>query len=389
MNYSDFSSERCKGCGLCQNICPVNCIVLKYDEEGFLNPVRDISRCIYCGRCMNECIINCNQLVHSGDYNLYCAQSKDTENLRTSSSGGLFGELATLIIEGYKGVVYGAVYENVYRVRHARAENMRETLPMHYSKYVQSDTSGIYKEVKKDLETDRTVLFTGTPCQIYALKSFLGREYKRLFCMDVLCYGVMSTNVLRDYIRYVLPSEENIEGIDICFRSKINEVPSFVVSRNEKILHQESFYDTKKGIGKGFGGNFVNRRSCTDCEFQGNKRYSDITVGDYVKQNVKNDYSNSLVMINTEKGKLLFEKLNIKKQALTEEEKIFTLQRVSRKTPFNKKRALFFNIYREQGINNYSVSLWNSKEPTKFIKVCSRIYTRLLKIKNRNDNASV
>ena len=372
--------EKCKGCGLCQNICPINCITLTYNAEGFLDPIKDLSQCIQCGLCSNRCIAEKIKVAPSADSTLYCAQSLDSENISNCTSGGIFGELAKVVIEKYSGVVYGAVYENAFRVKHTRAETIQETLPMHYSKYVQSDTSGVYQSVKKDILNSRTVLFTGTPCQVTALRSFLGKEYENLLCMDVLCHGVMSTNVLRDYIRYVLPSEQDLDNLDVCFRSK--KIPqnnaSFVISRDSKILYYESFYGTKEGIGRAFGGQFANREVCTSCAFRELGRYSDITVGDYVKENVPNTLSHSLVLVNTEKGNRFFEQMSVEKRLLADDERTFSLERVKRKVPQNKLRKRFFKMYTEQGINETTTDLWKSKDPPLWRRICL-IFYKLLK----------
>lgn len=289
----------------------------------------------------------------------------------------MFGELAKVIIEIYHGVVYGAVYENTYQVRHVRAETLKDTVSMHYSKYVQSDTSEIYKSVKRDLIDERTVLFTGTPCQIVALKSFLAKDYEKLYCMDVLCFGVMSTSVLRDYIRFVLPAKEKMEGIDVFFRAKMgpDSQPSFVISRNGVVLHKEGFHGSKKGIGRGFGGGFTIRKSCFNCEFQSYSRYSDISVGDYVKQNVENDFSNSLLLINTDKGKELLSKLDISKQLLSCDEKEFSGKRVSKKTPINRQQVVFFRKYVKEGISENTVGIWGKKTFNGWEKLVCILYT--------------
>lgn len=368
------SPEMCKGCGLCQNICPIGCITLEYNVEGFLNPVRNMELCTRCGLCSDWCITQRNSLQSSCDSAVYCTQSCDEENLSNCTSGGFFGELARIIIEKKAGVVYGAVYDDTYHVKHARAETILETLPMHYSKYVQSDTSQVYKEVKKDLKDRRIVLFTGTPCQIVALKCFLNREYENLLCMDVLCHGVMSTTVLRDYIRYILPSEEGLEHIEVCFRSK--KIPhsksSFVLSKDGQILHHEPFHDSKEGIGRAFGGMIVNRVSCTNCEFRVLGRYSDITAGDYVEENVYNDFTHSLILVNTEKGQEFFDQLPIKKQLLTGGEREFSLKRVQRKVIQNKQRNHFFKLYTQKGINETITALWRRRSPSVWRRICAR-----------------
>lgn len=368
-------TEKCKGCGLCQNICPTNCISLDYDKEGFIVPIKDMDKCIRCNLCNKTCIVNRNDILPSDNSIFYCAQSLDIEDVENCTSGGIFGELARTIIEKFNGIVYGAIFDNNFCVKHDRSESVKDILPMHYSKYVQSNTADIYKKVKEDLCVNRNVLFTGTPCQIVALKNYLGEDYKNLICMDVLCFGVMSTSVLHDYIRYVIPKEENIENLEVCFRSKkiSKTAPSFVLSKDSNIIYNEPFYGNQKGIGRGFGGAFINRVSCTECEFKQIGRFSDITVGDYVPQNLENDFSHSLVLINSRKGDELFKCLSLNKRLLSENEKIFVADRVNKKNHINKLRGTFFELYLEQGITEKSLALWKCKTISNIDKVLMKI----------------
>lgn len=371
-----LSQELCKGCGLCQNICPNDCISMEYDEEGFLIPIKDETNCSGCNICMRKCIAINTLAFPSSNIELYCAKSEDKNNLSFSTSGGIFGELAKSVIENHNGVVYGAVYENAFSVKHVRAITVEDTIPMHYSKYVQSNTTGIYRQVRADLLAKRTVLFTGTPCQIVALKTFLGKEYDELICMDVLCYGVMSTYVLRDYIKYVLHSTDELTNINVCFRSKRipNSRASFILTKGDDLLFHEPFYDAKKGIGRGFGGGFVNRESCNKCEYQQIGRYSDITLGDYVKQNTVNDLSSSLVLINSKKGQILFDNLVLKKELLADKDRDFSLARVNKKTQKNKYRDDFFDAYINCGINETTIEIWEKDTSNITRKLYSKCY---------------
>lgn len=371
-----LSQELCKGCGLCQNICPNDCISMEYDEEGFLIPIKDETNCSGCNICMRKCIAINTLAFPSSNIELYCAKSKDKNNLSFSTSGGIFGELAKSVIENHNGVVYGAVYENAFSVKHVRAITVEDTIPMHYSKYVQSNTTGIYRQVRADLLAKRTVLFTGTPCQIVALKTFLGKEYDELICMDVLCYGVMSTYVLRDYTKYVLHSSDELTNINVCFRSKRipNIRASFVVSKEDNILFHEPFYDVKAGIGRGFGGGFANRTSCNNCEYQQVGRYSDITLGDYVCENTVSDLSSSLVLVNSKKGQVFFDNLCIEKKLLNDLDKKFSLERVGKKTKKNRYRDIFFKAYLDSGMVDSTVNIWKKDTRSFWNKMYSKLY---------------
>lgn len=378
------NAKDCKGCGLCQNICPNDCISLQYDAEGFLNPIVDETKCVGCGICSEQCIANNKSYKINEACELFRAQSADNDNLLNCTSGGVFGELAKIVIEKYSGVVYGAVYGENYIVKHNRAEDFSDILAMRYSKYNQSDTSGVYRLVKQDAENGRIVLFTGTPCQIVALKQYLGKDYSNLFLMDVLCYGVMSTLVLQDYIRYVIPDEAESGHIDVCFRSKkiSRKLPHFTLSVNGKNIYSEPFYESGRGIGRAFGGAVINRLSCSGCEFQDCGRYSDITVGDYTERNIKSEYNSNLVIINSEKGKKLFEQAELNKQPLIGEKRDYSLERLKNKSPVNAKREKFFSIYTQYGLNEKALLLWKEKRITIFNKIAAKV-TAILKSRKK------
>jgi len=141
------------------------------------------------------------------------------EQIRTkSSSGGIFTLLAEQILTD-NGVVFGAGFNNKFEVEHSYIEDKKDLDRFRGSKYVQSDIGKTYEVTKKFLEEGRKVLFSGTPCQIGGLKSYLKRSYKNLFCIEIVCHGVPSPAVWKKYIEY---REEIAQSPvqRICFRNK-------------------------------------------------------------------------------------------------------------------------------------------------------------------------
>lgn len=303
------NKELCTGCGACAQICALNCILMTADDEGFIYPAIDFNRCISCNKCRKVCPVN--SPVTKTPSQFYMAWHNSSDVLLKSSSGGIFTSLANYIFEK-KGVVFGVAQnpEKVYTY-HVAIENADSLDKLRKSKYYQSDTLLVYKEVKNLLAQGRWVLFTGTACQIVALQNVLGNICKdTLVTMDVLCHGITSSKV----IRYYLADMENIFGKHIVgfdFRAK---TPRFGWAKSTKVrLH---FSDNKMYTYSyeedlffpGFNKNLFLRESCYHCSYCGTQRVSDFTAADFwgidrnsvSKEQLYNGIS--LLLVNTEKG---------------------------------------------------------------------------------------
>ena len=183
----------CCGCAACVQRCPKQCISLKEDGEGFLYPVVDESLCVGCGLCEKVCpIINRPEKLPVKE--VLAVKNRNEEERMASSSGGVFVALAKKVID-QGGVVFGAVFDENWEVRHTYAENMDGVRPMMGSKYVQSRIGDTFRQAEKFLKEGRKVLFTGSPCQITALHNYLRKDYPNLLSVDFLCHGVPSPGV--------------------------------------------------------------------------------------------------------------------------------------------------------------------------------------------------
>lgn len=205
----------CCGCTACASICPHDAITMRPDVLGFLYPVVEKSKCIDCGLCEKVCAFNDHYDTSS---NLpqpiaYGARHKDMDEVETSRSGAAFVAISDYILE-QGGVVYGAGYTDHFRVVHKRAVKKSERNEFKGSKYVQSDLTGVFRQVKKDLKDGLIVLFSGTPCQTSGLASYVGRKLReKLFLVDIVCHGVPGPFVWQDYISYL----EKKHGDRICY----------------------------------------------------------------------------------------------------------------------------------------------------------------------------
>ncbi|NMA84106.1 MAG: 4Fe-4S dicluster domain-containing protein, partial [Epulopiscium sp.] len=210
--------KNCCNCAACMNICPKQAITIKTDEDGFSFPMINRDLCIECGLCNNVCAFQNIPISGNVPISTYVAINKDMDVLSASASGGIFGALASLILDK-NGVVFGCAFNNKMEPKHICIDNLLDMKKIQGSKYVQSDINTTYIEAKRYIKNGRYVLFTGTPCQIAGLKSFLGKDYNNLITADIICHGVPSADFFKGYIKYL---EDKLKGkvIDLKFRDK-------------------------------------------------------------------------------------------------------------------------------------------------------------------------
>lgn len=305
-----INKNMCCGCSACSNICPRNCIKMKSDKEGFLYPETDESVCVKCGLCKKVCpALNHNPPAH--DVHAYACKNNDTDIQKNSSSGGAFSAFAEYVLE-QNGVVFGAIFDENFRVVHGYAENKYELEKMRGSKYVQSDIACSYKNAQQFLESGRLVLFSGTSCQVAGLHSYLRKHYDNLICIDVICHGVPSPLVFKKYIDEMEQKyESNAENIK--FRDKTEGWGNFSMKIDFHKKHYRQTVDKDIYL-RGFVQNLYLRPSCYSCRYKGLTAKSDISLADFwgIKNILPDFYDEngvSLVLLNTKAGKNLFEKI--------------------------------------------------------------------------------
>lgn len=190
-----FEKEQCCGCMACEKICPVKAIKLEKDEEGFWYPNINKEKCINCGACKRVCAFNKEKSSkEENEETVYAVKNKDEEVRKKSTSGGVFNSIAVYVIQN-SGVVYGASMNKNLEVKHARTSKKEELEQFYGSKYVQSNIEEVYEQILEDLKENRQVLFSGTPCQVSAIKEYVATKNvnsKNLITCDFVCHR--STN---------------------------------------------------------------------------------------------------------------------------------------------------------------------------------------------------
>ena len=339
----------CCGCYACYNICPKQCITMKVDEEGFWYPVIEQNKCINCNLCEKICPV-INPIDRNTSLKLsYAMKNKDEEIRLRSSSGGMFYLLAENIIR-QNGVVYGAGFDGDFSVKHIKINKEQEIGLLQGSKYLQSSIGNTYVQVKKDLEGDKKVLFTGTPCQIEGLKNFLRKDYINLFTMDFICHGVPSPMIWKEYLNEIRDNKQG-EIKKVYFRDKKLGWKLFSL----KIIFEKDTYinDLNQDLYmKGFLQDLYLRPSCYNCKFKKINRLSDITVADFwgidkVLPKMDDDKGTSLIIIHTDKGKqlfdILFDRMIVNEVNMNEALK-YNLSMI-KSVKYNKKRKEFFERF--------------------------------------------
>lgn len=310
--------KECCGCTACASVCPQNAIVMKPDALGFLYPKVDISLCIDCGLCDKVCSFNENYDKFS-DFSTpipYGVRHQDMDILLSSQSGGAFTALSDIILDR-GGVVYGAGWNENFEVIHKRACSKKERDALRGSKYVQSVLTGIFAQVKQDLKEGKEVLFTGTPCQVAGLKSFIGKRMcKNLTTIDIICHGVPSPLIFKDYLQFLTDKYSKGEKLTkIIFRDK---------RRFGHQMYGETYYwgnicHSDIGYSYMFSKDLMLRQSCSNCHFCNLRRSGDISIGDLWgwkkidKTFNSDDKGVSLILVNSIKGEAL---LNLSKKYL-------------------------------------------------------------------------
>lgn len=305
----------CTGCGACINICPYRAIQMNKTEEGFLYPKKNMNLCIDCGLCDKVCHLRSDEKNSAFNVcEVYAMRNLDDDIRKGSTSGGVFHELASVIIDE-EGAVFGAAYNDDWSVGHRMASNQEEIKALRRSKYQQSDIGLVYTQVKAELLNDKYVLFVGTPCQNAALKRYLGNEYDKLYLCDFICRGVTSPKLFNEYIKD-LEEKHNSKVIDVCMKSKrigwhdLTTIIKFQ-SGEEYVCsgHMDSYLQMYIRYNVGV------RESCYQCQFKGGNSEADITIGDFwgiEHLEIDDNLGTSAVICRNQKASELIKKIRYK-----------------------------------------------------------------------------
>ena len=305
----------------CADACRHGALAMSLRADGHWYPEVNAAACVGCGLCERACPAR-NGLAYGstdGKSVPLAAWATDKDLIRRSASGGVFAAV-TLYVLSTGGYVAGAVSAG-REVRHI-VTNKTEDLPLlQGTKYLQSDTRGAYRDVKRLLALGETVLFSGTGCQVGGLLQYLGKAYDNLFTIDLICAGVPSSLVMSRYCE-----EEKISPKSIRWRDKEN---GWKHGLQLTVTTEKGQYKPETAgcfFGGGFLGGMTARWSCYNCRFTGTDRLSDFTIGDYwgAPKTFEPQWHDgvSVLVVHTEKGKALLAECGVETKSTTWRESV-------------------------------------------------------------------
>lgn len=342
------NKSNCCGCSSCVQRCPRKCITIKSDSEGFLYPNINEIECIHCGLCEKVCPMTVPPL-ESNTLSTFAVKNPNIQERKKSSSGGVFISLAKQII-AEKGVVFGAVFDKEWTVKHTYAENIEAVYPMMASKYLQSKIGNCYKKAELFLKQNRKVLFVGTPCQIKGLYQFLQKKYTNLLTVDFLCHGVPSPGIWKQYLRESIAPYTFADIASISFRDKSTGWDNYSIRilgiDGKSLLYQ---YANTNSFMKGFLNDIYLRPACYQCRFKNGKSNSDITIGDLwgankISPHFYDTLGVGLVALHSKKGEEIFQSLQLDKTFISEDEAKRYNAGFNNNIQPHKKRSTFFKL---------------------------------------------
>lgn len=303
----------CTQCMACVNACPKDCIEMVDAGQGFSIPHINEFVCVECAACMRSCHQLDNSLVHYTPAKTLACWTKVGYDRRKSSSGGAFSVLARKVLNE-KGIVYGATMDKNLQVLHVGIEKPEELFRLQGSKYVQSYLGNTFSHVRNSLKEGRLVLFSGTPCQVGGLLTFLRKNYENLITCDMVCHGVPSQRAFNAFCERV-QLKGSCEGISFRFTEGwgfqlARELKSLTVGEelNSSKVKRKPINPKNAWYMRAFNKNLMFNEACYSCSYSRLERVSDFTMADYWGLGVNKPFKHStsqgvsMLLVNTPKA---------------------------------------------------------------------------------------
>ena len=361
---------KCTGCMACLNACPNDAIEVIKSKDGFAYTKINKEKCIGCNLCRKVCPSN---KYYKNEYNspeFYAAFNLNEKDRIKSSSGGMVSLIARTTLKK-NGVVYGVTLDGK-QAKNVRIDNEKELYKIMGSKYVQSEVGHTLKNVKQDLDDQKQVLFTGTPCQIEGLRSYLNKDYNNLICVSIICHGVPSPEIFKKYIEE--KEEKNSSKLkNINFRNKQLGWHNYNIEYEYDNGKKEVVPASKDIYMSGYLKDYFLRECCYNCQMKyGEKSTADIIIGDFwgiesTLPEIDDDKGVSAIVINSVKGKDIFEELkeNIKYEKVSLEDISNGNSMLVSSTGYTKNKDNFFKLMESNEISTYIEALKSSGADSK------------------------
>lgn len=381
MNRIDLNSDYCCGCAACASICAHKAITMVEDERGFIVPSIDENKCVDCGLCSKVCDFKKEKQTERNTLHAYSLIHNDEKIVNKSTSGGAFTALSNVILnEG--GVIVGAVMDEDFSIHHVITSDSEIRDKMRGSKYVQSYMGSIYIELRKLLKDGKKVMFTGTPCQCAAVKSFFADKYDNLYIVGFLCHGVPNNKMFKEHIKF-LENQYGKKIVGFTFREKRYGWNSYNNNNNNNADGTIGTRWINQAFYNFFIGDLSLREGCFNCKYRSQHRSSDITIADFwgIEKLIgkRNHTGVSMVLTNSSKGESLLKKTKTA-SAIREYPYSNIAYRIPLTTyPHPKDYKIFWKTYETEGYSEL-VNRFFDNSVKKRIRYEIRKIAKLLKL---------
>jgi coenzyme F420-reducing hydrogenase beta subunit len=330
--FEKMPSAQCCGCEACASACPISIISMQEDKYGFLYPYINKEKCIHCMKCVKVCpVLNLPEPISYQERKIYAGYAQNEQTVLSSSSGGFFEVLAKNFLQRKGSFVTAVVWADDFRSVYHICGGINDLERMKRSKYIQSRKGNIHSIIKEKLENESEILFVGCPCEVAGLKHYLKKEYKRLYCVDLICQGPTCAKVMKQYADHMEQKyHTSIKDVNLRYVGGEVWIPQWIrIQFEDGSQYLKKFYETS--LGTAF--HLMQRPSCYQCKFCSENWVSDLTLGDFHGPDKARNYYNpkgtSVIFVNTEKGIALMDNVPREKMILEQ----VTYDEVSKSNP--------------------------------------------------------
>ena len=363
----------------CRNACPKGAISAVKDEKGFLYPHVDPDKCIDCHLCEQVCAFTKADRNDALPRKAYSFIHKDKKTLLNSTSGGAFTALSDSVLSA-GGVVFGAMMDEQFSVRHTEARDRETRDKMRGSLYTQSDTGTVYGQVKECLEMGKEVMFVGSPCQVGGLIGFLRKPYDNLIAVEFLCHGVPNNDFFKAHIHWL---EKKYAGKAVWYTFRSKKFAWWPLGIEEITFDNGVRKSTQpvQSYNRFFHSNVSLRPSCLNCTYRKLERCADITIADFwgIEKITgrKNATGASMVLCNTEKGMEFTEKIDRNAVEISEVPFEKVKYRIATKPAKPSKDTVrFWQVYLEKGYEGLTKKYTDTSLKGKILFGAKKIYRK-------------
>lgn len=343
----------CALCGACLNACPTNAISFNKAYRDFSYPQINEILCVRCNSCEKVCpVLRLQKRPESGRPVAFAAKSNDDSVRLRSTSGGAFYELAMQMLRD-GGYICGAVFDKEFHVRHIVTDTQEDLFRMMGSKYTQSNVEYCYREIREKLENGNAVLFSGCPCQVAGLRSFLGRDYSNLLLVELICHGIPGDRMLQAYIGMQEKKYgAKLKSLEFRNKSKGWHNSSVCLQFENRRVYTKPI--TADAYMRGFLGGFSLKSACYNCHFRNFTSGSDIILGDFWGAEVElpddDNKGISAILVNTEKGMLMLDNCRLERSSVEIETVIKYNKSLVKSAVPNLQKEQFYACAEQDGL---------------------------------------